>query len=135
LVRGAKGGAVSTVPTILIADDDVAVRRTITQHLVRGGYGVRETSTGKEALDVIRGGGVDLVIADVYMPDMDGIEFISRASQEVGAPKVIVMSGGGHRDKETVLAMASRLGAAQTLEKPFSRDQLLEAVRAQLGTP
>lgn len=80
--------------TILIADDDVTVRRTIAQHLVRSGYVVREASTGKEALDVLRGGGVDLVITDVYMPDMDGIEFISRASQEVGAPKVIVISGG-----------------------------------------
>lgn len=122
-----------TVHTILIADDEVSTRSMIARHLVRAGYVVREASTGKEALDAIRGGGVDLVITDVYMPDIDGIEFISRVSQEAAAPRVIVMSGGGYVEKETVLEIATRLGAARTLEKPFTQEQLLDVVRTELG--
>ena len=121
--------------TIPVADDETKVRVMIARHLASAGYEVREASNGKEALLAVSHGGIDLVITDLHMPDMDGIELIARMSQDASAPKIIAISGGGHLDKQTVLEMASRLGAAQTLEKPFSGEQLLEIVEAELGPP
>lgn len=121
--------------SILLAEDDHELRKSIVRALTRAGHKVHEVTSGREALAVALAGGIDLVITDVYMPDMDGIEFITRLSQDPAAPKVIAISGGGHQSTEGVLEIATRLGVAGTLAKPFSSKDLLGAVLGALGAP
>jgi CheY-like chemotaxis protein len=119
--------------TILVADDEPEVRDLVTRYLTGAGYRVHEASDGKEVFAALAGGRIDLVIADLYMPGVDGIELITRLSQDSAAPPVIAMSGGGAVNRQTLLEMASRMGAARMLAKPFTRVQLLALVEAELG--
>jgi CheY-like chemotaxis protein len=119
---------------ILVADDDGPARHLVVRYLEKAGYQAAEAATGKEALAVLAAGGVDLVITDMYMPDVDGIELIVRSKREVHCPRFIAMSGGGqHTDTETVLDIAVRLGAAAVLSKPFTQEELLNAVRSAMA--
>jgi CheY-like chemotaxis protein len=81
---------------------------------------------------VLEGEMVDLVITDLYMPKMDGVEFLQRLGQKRPGLKIIAMSGGGFADKVGLLEAAQRLGARHTVSKPFERAELLEAVDAAL---
>lgn len=117
-------------PTVLVIDDDAAIRDVISRQLRSAGYVVQETTDGKKALESLRGGGIDLVLVDVYMPNMDGFEFLVR-SRGIGIP-VITMSGGGSLGRETVAEIASQFGATKTIEKPFTRQEILDAVSAAL---
>jgi CheY-like chemotaxis protein len=121
------------LPTILVVDDDAGVRDLVVRSVQRLGHESRMASTGSEALAALRKERVDLVIADVYMPDMDGIEFLQRLTQEPVQPKVIVISGGGYEERESVLERAAHLGATMTMEKPFTPQQLVDAIRQTLG--
>jgi len=111
--------------SVLIIDDDVQLRRLCRITLEESGYLVSEVSNGKDALAAIRGTPFDLLVLDVSMPDMDGIEFLMAIRAELPKYKIIMMSGfmGG-----TMLRAAEQLGAAATLAKPFSPESLLSAV-------
>jgi DNA-binding NarL/FixJ family response regulator len=74
-----------------------------------------------------------VIITDMYMPTVDGIEVIGALMSEFPEARLIVMSGGGQVGKEDVLDLARRLGAKQTLSKPIDRQELLAAVNAVLG--
>ena len=117
---------------ILLIDDEASVRSTLGKYLSHAGHEVVEASDGKQAMELLEESPVDLVIADLYMPEMDGIEFTSRLGQQVPGVKIIAISGGGYLDKHKVLEMARNLGMARTLAKPFTRDDLLAAVREVL---
>ena len=117
--------------TILVVDDSAEVRAIITRHLVSAGYVVQEARSARQALNAIRDGAIDLVTMDVYMPDMDGFEFLVQ-SRGTGIP-VVALSGGGSLDPKSILDIAALLGAAQTLQKPFTGHELLDAVRAALA--
>ncbi len=118
--------------TILIVDDDVAVLRGVRGFLEKAGHTVREASDGKSALRHFAGRPTDLVISDIYMPEMDGIEFLIRVREAFPEARIIAMSGGGHLAKERVLAAASILGAVGVLEKPFEMEEVLAAVTKAL---
>jgi DNA-binding NtrC family response regulator len=78
---------------------------------------------------------IDLVITDVYMAAMDGMELLVRVQQRGIKVPVVVMSGGGFKSAEEVLAMASSCGAVATLDKPFTPAQLREAIEPLLRPP
>ena len=118
------------MPRIMVIDDDVAVRAFLCKVLEREGYTVIEEPDGKSALRHFAGDPTDLVISDVYMPDMDGIDFLIRAQEAFPGVRIFLISGGGQMGKESVLAAASKLGAARVFEKPFKVEEILEAVRA-----
>ena len=117
---------------ILLIDDEASVRSTLGKYLTHAGHEVVKASDGKQAMELLEESPVDLIIADLYMPEMDGIEFTSRLGQQVPDVKIIAISGGGYLDKHEVLEMARNLGAARTLAKPFTRDELLAAVQEVL---
>jgi YesN/AraC family two-component response regulator len=86
---------------------------------------------GKGAMTVLAETSVDLVVTDINMPDMDGIEIIMALQEAASSVSVIAMSGGGLFDKEMLLDSAGALGAVVTLEKPFE-PTLLQATIASV---
>lgn len=121
--------------SILIVDDDVAVSRTLSLILTKAGYRVSTASDGRKGFELLASGGFDLVLTDIIMPELDGIETIRRIRQDYPDLRVIAMSGGGQIDKADFLHMAQVLGADRVLEKPVRSTQLLEVVNAALSEP
>ena len=120
---------------ILLVDDDAELRRVTRRMLEQAGHVVIEVPDGSLAMDQYRRDPADLLIMDMYMPAVDGIEAIIRIQQEFPDVRIIATSGGGHRDKKDVLETAAQLGARRTLPKPFTRDALLAAVEGVLAQP
>ena len=118
------------MPSILIIDDDACVLRVLRRVLEIEGYAVSEARDGREGLRCMEYDPADLVISDVYMPDMDGIEFLIRVRKIAPEAKVVAMSGGGYLTTEEVLGAASILGAVGVLRKPFTREDILEVLAA-----
>ncbi len=131
--RRERPGTLQSVSRILIADDDASVRSVLARHLASAGYEVLETADGRACLAVLRTTPVDLVILDIYMPDVDGIAVIAQARREFAHVRILAISGGGTVPRERTLEIAQRLGAMRTLTKPFERDELLALVRELLG--
>ena len=114
---------------ILIVDDDVDVLDMLGQTLEREGYEVVSAANGKEGVRLYREDPVDLVIADIIMPEKEGIETIMELKRAFPDVKIIAISGGGLVDPERYLSMAKQLGARYTFSKPVEREDLLKAVR------
>ena len=114
--------------SILIVDDEPQVLQILTRILEWAGHTVSEAGDGKAALRMFAGDPADVVISDIYMPEMDGIEFLIRVREAFPEARVIALSGGGCLGKEDVLTAAGNLGAVGMLEKPFSVEECLEVV-------
>ena len=121
------------MPRILIIDDDEGLRRILGQILVRAGHVVTEAVDGCEGLKSFRKEPVDLVVCDLIMPDKEGLETISVLRKEFPAVKIIAISGGARVTGYDFLPAASGLGADVALAKPFTREQILEAVERLVG--
>ena len=104
---------------ILVVDDEEGIRTLIRNMLVREGHQVTTACDGVEALRVVDSQAVDLVITDLIMPEMEGVEMISELRRRFPAIKIIAMSGGGMGGAVDYLRLAKALGAGQTLAKPF----------------
>jgi CheY-like chemotaxis protein len=118
--------------SILIIDDEGPVREVLRRLLERMGHTVYEAAEGKTALRMYAGNPTDLVITDIYMPEMDGIEFLIRVRDAFPEARVIAVSGGSFLCKEEVLRDAAQLGAVGILQKPFSVEECLEVVQRAL---
>ena len=117
---------------ILFIDDDPAIRHTVERVLARDSHIVELYEDARVALEALRRERPDLVTTDVYMPEMDGIEFLLSLREAEPDLPVIVTSGGGSASADHLLTDAGYLGATATLPKPFEVDQLLELVRSVL---
>jgi len=109
---------------VLVVDDDARVRAVLRRLLSKLGHEVWDVADGEDALRLLKTVPLDLVIADAYMTAVDGVELLARIQQRELRVPVVVMSGGGYRSSKEVLQMAADIGAAATLEKPFSSQQL-----------
>ena len=113
---------------ILIADDEPAIRRAVQTNLARHGFQIDTAETGREAIERAASFRPDLVLLDLGLPDIDGLEVI-RALRERGNTPIVVLSvRGQERDKVAALD----LGADDYLTKPFGVDELLARVRVAL---
>ncbi len=121
------------MPRILIIDDDEGLRRILGQILVRAGHVVTEAVDGCEGLKSFRKEPVDLVVCDLIMPDKEGLETIAVLRKEFPAVKIVAISGGARVTGYDFLPAASGLGADVALAKPFTREQILEAVERLVG--
>lgn len=115
-------------PRILAVDDDEALLAVISRALRRQGYDVMEAPDGRRGMALVSAEGADLVITDILMPVMEGIEFIDQLRREHPHVPVIAMSGGGMLLRSDCLRMARLMGARGTLNKPFDIGQLLDVV-------
>jgi len=123
------------MPKLLVVDDDPEVRAFVSRVLTGAGHSVREASEGGEALRLLEASAYDLIISDVYMAEMDGMELLVRIQQRGVRVPVVVISGGGYATRDEVLTMAASCGAVATLEKPFTPRQLREVVERLLTPP
>ena len=113
---------------ILLVDDDDAFAEMVHKALSVSGYAVVRARNGKEALRLYDPQTVSLVLTDLIMPEMDGMELIVKLEQLDPAVRVLAMSGGGRANPEAYLPLAERLGAVKTLAKPFQLEALRRAV-------
>jgi CheY-like chemotaxis protein len=128
---------------VLIIDDELDVRDAIRRVLERSGYVVRTAEHVPAALAELRRDPVDVVITDIIMPKVNGVEAISAIRSEFPAVKIIAISGGGNFGitayKPTAitttayLAAAQRAGAHHILTKPFESSDIIQAIAAVLG--
>lgn len=121
---------------ILVVDDDARILRSLDRLLTREGYEVETAADGFIALKMFEERAADLVITDINMPGMDGIEVITALQDLRSDVPVIAISAGGLLPSEVLLQNADMLGAISSISKPFDVDTLLEAVsRALVGEP
>lgn len=114
--------------TVLVAEDNVLGARTLQALLMADGHVPIVVHNGRHAIERLREGGVDLLITDIYMPDMDGIELLRRLRRQEKLPPIIAISGGGRMVQVDYLKLARRLGASRVLRKPFTRRVLGAAI-------
>jgi CheY-like chemotaxis protein len=119
---------------ILIIDDEPGVLGILRKILESAGHSVTEAPDGEVALRHYEGKPADLVITDIFMPGMDGIELLVHIRKTFPDARVLAMSGGGLLSRDQALSDASLLGADEILQKPFSKDEVLEAVNRTLAS-
>jgi DNA-binding response OmpR family regulator len=109
-----------------------SIRQTLRIALSKAGYEVLEARDGAEAVRLWKDTGADLVIADLHMPDKNGLEVILELRAQSPSTPIIAMSDGGRTKQIELLGDAKLLGAVRTVGKPFSLDEMLTAVRQEL---
>lgn len=118
---------------ILVVDDDPVLCRVITLALEAAGHSVLRCENGRKAIDHLAHGHADLLITDILMPEMDGVETLRAARQLQPALPILAISGGGSFDPGDYLGIASAFGATAVLPKPFRTTELVELVARLLA--
>ena len=114
---------------ILLVEDSTLIREGISKILDKAGYTVFEANDGKEALTVFATNEIDLVITDILMPNMCGIDLITKLGELFPEIPVIAMSGGArYNNSVNCLEAAVFFGASRTIEKPFKPVQLIDLI-------
>lgn len=114
--------------SILLVEDDEATRRTIASNLESHGYGVRAAASGEEAMVLWELRRPDVVLLDLGLPGMDGLDVLRRIRRDATTPIVVLSARGEERDK----VQALDAGADDYLAKPFGMPELHARVRAAL---
>ncbi len=110
---------------ILVVDDDAVVRKSIRATLEAAGHESVEACDGEAGLEVLQKNKIDLAIVDIWMPNVDGLNFLRQLPEEFQEIPVIMISGGGTgATLEQATTMALVRGASEVLFKPFEPDEL-----------
>jgi two-component system response regulator HydG len=112
---------------ILVIDDDEGVRESMQRMLRSAGYTVQTAATGEEGLTLAGGGGFDVILSDMRMPGLSGVDVLRRLRDQRVDSSFIIMTGFGTVD---TAVESMKLGAVDFVQKPFFRDELLMRVRA-----
>ena len=115
--------------TLLVADDDASIRSLLKQLLSDEGFAVQEASTGIEVVDKVKESSPDLVIMDVRMPELDGIEALSRVKATNPKTAVLIMTAFG---SSNAAIRAMELGAFDYITKPFELEKISHTVKRVL---
>jgi len=113
---------------ILLVDDEVSIQRSMVLLLRSRGYEVSIAADGREALAAVESDRPDLVILDLGLPDLDGLEVCRRLRQHSEVPILVLSARGAEKDKVAALD----LGADDYVTKPFGPDELLARIRVAL---
>lgn len=119
-----------SIVTILLIDDNEAVRTLFRTILEQAGYRVQIAASGDESWRLLHNEIVDLILVHVFLPDVDGLEFIHRLRKTRPDCKIIAMLGGS--GEWGYLDTVKLLGANDVLGKPLSPKELLDTVSAQV---
>ena len=119
----------SAIMRILVIDDEPAIRRFLRTSLGAEGYDVLEAADGETGLAMLRRNAVDLLVLDLGLPGMDGLEVLSKLRESGSSLPVIVLSS---RTDETGKVKALDIGADDYVTKPFGTDELLARIRAAM---
>ncbi|MBN2083651.1 MAG: response regulator transcription factor [Anaerolineales bacterium] len=114
--------------TILVVDDERKITNLVRDYLVRAGFQVLTAADGREALDAARERKPDLLVIDLGLPDIDGLDVTRTLRRESPVPMIILTA----RDEETDKILGLELGADDYMTKPFSPKELVARVRAVL---
>ena len=114
---------------ILVIEDQEGVRATIREMLRRGGYEVTEATNGREGLNILEQQMPDVVVTDILMPEMEGLETIKRILQINGNIPIIAYTASV---SSPYLEAALHIGAKYGLYKPFTQKELLDTVEKAL---
>ena len=115
--------------SILIVDDEAGIRDSLSSILTEEGYAVESVSSGEECLARLAKDRIDLVLLDIWLPQMDGIETLERMRRDGHFPMVVMISG--HGNIETAVR-ATKLGAFDFVEKPLSLEKTMQSVKRAL---
>lgn len=115
---------------ILLMDDDNLVSATIRDALVAAGHEVASVPNGSSGLDRLAASRFDLIVVDLIMPEVDGIEAIREIRARDRETPIIAISGSS--GAEIYLSAAQALGATTILRKPFANDQLIREIASAL---
>ena len=120
--------------TILLVEDSPAVRMAIVEVLEGLGHAVTETENGRVAVEQLGGKSFDLVVTDVLMPEVDGIEVIKAVRRSHPETKILAISGGApNLPAGYALKLTEMFSADAVLYKPFMNDELRKSVAALVG--
>lgn len=114
---------------VLVIDDELIVRMSCERTLSEAGYNVRSASGGKEGLELLEKDNYDLLLLDLKMPDMDGLEVLRVLRNRWPDTKVIIITGYG---TDQTSEQTQKEGAHNFLEKPFTPDSLLSITQLTL---
>lgn len=114
---------------ILVVDDDALMRRSLSLHLQQAGYRASSAGSGEDALALVRLDPPDLILLDIGLPGMDGLEALRQLQREVAGIPVIFVTAR-RRELDTILGL--ELGADDYITKPFNPDVLLAHIKAVL---
>ncbi|MFD1708720.1 response regulator [Siminovitchia sediminis] len=117
---------------VLIVDDQFGIRTLLDEVLQKEGYEIFQAANGLQALDVTEKHDPDLVLLDMKIPGMDGLEILSKLKEIKADIKVIIMTAYGEKD---LIEKTKELGALAHFSKPFDIDEIRSAVRKYLFQP
>jgi CheY-like chemotaxis protein len=113
---------------ILVIDDEELARFTMREILESAGHAVEEAKNGAQGISLQRSQPFDVVITDIIMPEKEGVQTIIELRQDFPTLPIIAISGGGRTRNLDFLRIAEQYGARKILPKPFSEEDLLDAV-------
>ena len=120
-------------PKVLVVDDAPFMRGMVKYFLAQGGYEVcGEAGNGRQAIELLQALSPDLVIMDIIMPDMSGVEAVREIRRNGGRVKILMLSAVSNKP---VVSLAMDAGATDFLAKPFKRDVFLNKVSEVLRVP
>ncbi len=114
---------------ILLIDDDQPILDMLSQALEREGYTVTTATNGIEGIKLYKETLADIIITDIVMPEMEGLEAIRKLKSVNKDVKIIALSGGGFINPEEYLKLAKQFGANHTFSKPVDLKKLKDTVK------
>lgn len=118
---------------VLLVEDEAPLREVLALYLRESGFTIHTADDGREALRLLEQHEVAMVVTDIMMPETDGLELLIALRKRWPAVRVIAISGACALDGLGLLAMARKLGAHQTLEKPIEPPRLRDIVQSTLA--
>lgn len=117
---------------ILIIDDEPDILLLLQRVLENAGYSVRTAENGRQAEEILQKNHFHVVITDIIMPEVEGMELIFYLKKHAPQTRIIGISGGGKLSPDSYLTIALSAGADTVLQKPFDNAELLEKVKQLL---
>ena len=117
---------------IIVVDDEPTHQELVATILERAGHDVVAVSNGADCLRLLEAESIDLVVADIFMPDLDGLQLLAVMRAHGSRVPVIGMTGGMRGVVAPFTDIMSRMGASSVLTKPFSGEELVRAAQSSL---